>query len=127
VRPEPPVRTAERTAFDCWSPFSAQRTEQLSQNDVFYTANVVDAVASPTVRSLSGDVRALCRTQSPRRNVLNVFARLQTGVARYDFDTDIRTFERAPGGFLRIRDESFLSPDPGPWNRNAVTLSVNAL
>jgi hypothetical protein len=37
---------------------------------------------------------------------------LQTGVARYGFDTDLRTFERVPGGFIRIEDVSVASPDP---------------
>jgi hypothetical protein len=36
----------------------------------------------------------------------------QTGVTRYGFDTDIRTFERVPGGFLRIEDGAVPSPDP---------------
>jgi hypothetical protein len=37
---------------------------------------------------------------------------LQTGIARYGFDTDIRTFQRVPGGFLRVEDFSVASPDP---------------
>jgi Tol biopolymer transport system component len=37
---------------------------------------------------------------------------LQTGIARYGFDTDIRTFQRVPGGFLRVEDISVASPDP---------------
>ena len=37
---------------------------------------------------------------------------LQTGMARYGFDTDLRTFERTPGGFIRIEDATVPSPDP---------------
>jgi hypothetical protein len=37
---------------------------------------------------------------------------LQTGAARYGFDTNLRTFEQVPGGFVRVEDEDLASPDP---------------
>jgi len=46
----------------------------------------------------------------PLRSTRRVEA--QTGVTRYGFDTDVRTFEQVVGGFIRTRDDDLPSPDP---------------
>jgi Tol biopolymer transport system component len=37
---------------------------------------------------------------------------VQTGLTRYGFDTDIRTFEPVVGGFIQTGDDDVASPDP---------------
>ena len=50
---------------------------------------------------------------------------LQTGVARYGFDTNVRTFQQVPGGFVRFQDESFPSPDPLYLSQSSVAYVVD--